>query len=401
MKHDSEVLIATLMRPVGGSGVQSHARTVTGQLSKWDEPSRLVTPFDSLSILMAPAFAARYALRPVSRGSAVWWYRTGHAHYLADALRKRLAAVRRDGRRAVIYAQCPVSAAVALRLRTDEAVVLAVHFNISQAEEWADKGEIQRDGRVFRSIRKLEADVFPRVDGLVFVSEFSRRIVYERIAGSQAVPSVVVPNAVPVREAPAVVPTSDDLLTVGSLEPRKNQGYLLEVLRAAAQRGHRYRLTVLGDGPDLSSLQTQARCLGLADEVAFHGHHDNPRALMASHRIYCHTATMESFGIVLAEAMSEGLPVLAGAVGGIPEVVRHGIEGEHWPLDDPDAAAEQLICLMENRDRRAAMSVAARERARSVFAPEVQVTRLHAFLMDRAATAGARDSRRCHTERLC
>ena len=55
----------------------------------------------------------------------------------------------------VIY---PVSADVALSTRTHERVVMVEHFNVSQADEWAEKGLISRDGRMFRSIRSFKGN---------------------------------------------------------------------------------------------------------------------------------------------------------------------------------------------------------------------------------------------------
>jgi glycosyltransferase involved in cell wall biosynthesis len=80
---------------------------------------------------------------------------------------------------------------------------------------------------------------------------------------------------------------------------------------------------------------------------------------------------MESFGIVLVEAMSCALPVFAPAVGGIPEVFDDGIEGIGWPLDDATACAQKLIALLENGATWQVMSRAARQCYLTHFSPEV------------------------------
>ncbi|QGN59153.1 glycosyltransferase [Nostocoides sp. HKS02] len=320
---DPDIVIATIMREVGGSGVQSHVETLRSFAHTAGRPTTLVTPFSASSPLLRPVFAARLAVRLVSRPAGVWWYRHWHGHYLGTALSARLRTTTGP---AVVYAQDPVSASAALAVRTTEPVVMVVHFNVSQADEWADKGELPRGGRTYASIRALEEDVLPRLDGLVYVSQFMRSVLEDRMPALRALPGIVIPNCVAAIERPASEPVAD-LVTVGALEPRKNQGYLLEVLAAAAQRGHRYSLTVIGDGPDRGRLERQAARLGLTGQVSFAGYQADPRRLMAGHRLYCHTARMESFGIALVEAMSEGLPVLAAPVGGIPEVVRPGVEG--------------------------------------------------------------------------
>lgn len=373
----TEVVMATLLRPDGSSGVQSHMRTFHEYLAAAARPVSVVNPFSSRARLLAPVFGARLGIRRISPPAGVWWYRHWHAHYLQRALAVHLAE-RPD---AVVYAQCPVSAAVALRVRTRQPVVMAAHLNISQAEEWAGKGEIQRYGDLFRSIQSFEQSVLGELDGIVYVSEFTRAQLEERIPALAKVPGVVVPNPVTVSDSPVreLVPTAD-LVTVGGLESRKNQGYLLEVLAAAGRRGHRYTLTLVGDGPDRAGLEAKARQLGLTGQVRFAGYRQDPRGLIRAHRLYCHTATMESFGIVLVEAMAEGLPVLAAAVGGVPEVVRSGLEGLHWPLDDVDAAADVLVGLMRDDAGRARMAAAARSRASTVYSAEVVGRQLVAFL---------------------
>lgn len=370
------IVLATLLREAGGSGVQSHVATVRSYARSSGRAATVVTPFSQRSLTRMPVFGARLVLGRMSGPLGVWWYRHWHETYLRGALSARLAETVGP---AVVYAQCPVSASAAMRVRSDEPVVMAVHFNISQADEWADKGEIPTAGRTYSSIRSFEADVLPRLDGVVYVSQFMRSLLEERLPALRAVPGVVIPNAVDIVDRPPVTPIAD-LVTVGALEPRKNQGYLLEVLAAAAERGHRYTLTVIGDGPDRAALEKRAALLGLTTQVSFVGYQPDPRPMIAGHQVYCHASRMDNLPIALIEAMAEGLPVLAAAVGGIPELVRAGIDGEMWPLDDAGAAADQLIAMMSDSERRSTMASAAQARAKSDFSSEVQGPRLLDFL---------------------
>lgn len=373
----NEVVIATLMKLHGPSGLQSHVRTFDEYLRSASEPVSIVSPFSARSPFVLPMFAARVGIRRVNRPAGVWWHQHWHAHYLEHALRRHLAE-RPD---AVIYTQCPISTAVALRVRTTQPVVMVAHLNISQADEWADKGEIPRYGALFRSIRSFEESVLSELDGIVYVSGFNKTELEERIPALRDVPNAVVPNPVP--ESGAVGERSEpvaDLITVGGLEPRKNHNYLLRVLGAAADRGHRYTLSIVGDGPERQSLKALAAELSITNQVRFLGYQPEPRPLMREHRVYCHTSTMESFGIVLVEAMAEGLPVITGAVGGVPDVVQPGTEGLFWTLDDVEAAAGVLIELMEDPERQARMAVAARARFEHDFAADVVGRRLLSFL---------------------
>ncbi|NIK60633.1 glycosyltransferase [Kribbella shirazensis] len=373
----SEIVIATLMKSHGPSGLQSHVRTFDKYLRSVSEPVSIVSPFSARSPFVLPMFAARIAIRRLNRPAGVWWHQYWHAHYLEDALRRHLA----DRPDAVVYAQCPISAAVALRVRTTQPVVMVAHLNISQADEWADKGEIPRYGALFRSIRSFEQSVLGELDGIVYVSGFNKTELEERIPALREVPGAVVPNPVTdsVTAGKRPEPVAD-LITVGGLEPRKNHAYLLRILGAAADRGHRYTLSIVGDGPERQSLKALAAELSITNQVRFLGYQPQPRVLMREHQMYCHTSTMESFGIVLVEAMAEGLPVITGAVGGVPDVVQPGTEGLFWPLDDAEAAAGVLIELMEDPGRRERMALAARTRFEQAFAADVVGRRLLTFL---------------------
>ena len=280
----------------------------------------------------------------------------------------------------MIYAQCPVSALAALRARRSslQRVVMAVHFNESQADEWAVKGMIRREGRTFRSIRQLESEVLCSVDGLVYVSHAAKFDVVSSVAGVERIPSAVVPNFVRdgVQERDASLEPPGDLVTVGSLEPRKNHEYLLEILAQASKLGKRYSLDVIGDGPLRRTLVRRAEELGIAADVRFLGARDDVRAQLPGHRLYVHGARQEVFGICLIEAMAAGLPVLATPVGGVPEVLDGGRVGALWPLDDPAEAARILISQLDLQEHLREAGLTARARFLACYSAEIVGPRL-------------------------
>lgn len=374
----SEVLIATLMRPKGETGVQTHFNAVLEYTAVQGRPTvKLVTAHDAPSMLVIPLFGLRKLVGLISSSLSVWWYRHWHARMLAWALRRRHASASRT-----IYAQCPPSARAALEARggASTTVVMAVHFNVSQADEFADKGLITRDGALFRAIRQCEEWTLSRLDGIVYVSRFMRETLEKRIPVLAGIPSAVVPNFVPISVPARKLPEPADLITIGTLEPRKNQAFLLRVLAAARARGRSYSLTVVGDGPDLASLQSLAVELGLASMVRFVGFQHGAADWIAGHRAYCHAATMENFPMVLVEALARGVPVFAAPVGGIPEVFDDGVEGRYWSPDDPDEAAERLIESLESETIILTMRAAAKHRYESAYAPHIAGKALMEFL---------------------
>jgi glycosyltransferase involved in cell wall biosynthesis len=263
---------------------------------------------------------------------------------------------------------------------------MVAHFNLSQADEWADKGAIARDGALFRAIRDLEAEVLPAVDGLVFVSAFMQRAILERLPAVARVPMAVVPNFV---ADPGTSPRAEkarDLITAGTLEYRKNQRYALEIVRAARQLGTELTLTVVGDGPDRPMLEKLVRELGIAKQVRFAGFVPDAAGLMPAHRACLHVARMENFPIVLIESMCRGLPVFAPAAGGIPEMFDDGQQGRQIPLDDAEAAARLIVDWMNDAPTLARAGDAARRCYLERFEADRSASRLAAFL-DQAGSA--------------
>lgn len=380
------VVVATMLRPRGGTGVQTHVVELQRALADLDLPHTLVTPFSTGRAGRDGVFAARRALAPLSGAADVAWYRYWHRVYLERALARHLATAGP----AVVYCQCPVSAAAALRVRRrpDQSVVMAVHFSTSQADEWAGKGRIAEGGRVYRSIRRLEASVLGRLDGVVFVSAAARDELWTAVP--PAVPTATIPNFLVTRGPATDLARRADLVTVGSLEPRKNQRYLLEVLAAARAQGHRLTLDVVGEGPDRRSLAERARVLGLQDQVRFLGYVPDAAHTLPAYRAYVHPARREPFGLALVEAMAAGLPVVAAPVGGIPQLFDEGVEGRFWDLGDPVHGARVLAGLLGDEAARARMGSAARHRYLCRYDAGTVVPVLHRFLVSPGATAASR-----------
>jgi glycosyltransferase involved in cell wall biosynthesis len=104
--------------------------------------------------------------------------------------------------------------------------------------------------------------------------------------------------------------------------------------------------------------------LGIADRCVFAGHVDYADVLvyMATATVTAVPSRSEAFGVINIESMAVGTPVVASAAGGIPEIVRHGIDGFLVPPDKPDALAAMLGQVLINPDLRDTMSRNARQR---------------------------------------
>jgi glycosyltransferase involved in cell wall biosynthesis len=374
------LVIATILREEGITGVHTHVRQLRSYLDSSGMPTTLVTPFSWGSALTAPVFGARLVLGRLSPPASVVWYRHWHEAFLYRALRRRLA----EAGNCVVYAQEPLAARAALRARRGpgQRVVLAVHFRISQADEWANKKQIKRDGSVFHAIRRVERETIPQVDGLVYVSEWARDALVSWLPEAAAVPSAVIDNFVAAAACSGGKPLGD-LVTTGGLEVVKNHRFLLDVMTEANRAGRTLTLDVFGDGPLRKDLVHQARSQGLEHQVRFRGFRPDVRDFLPRYQAYVHASYSESSSLAIIEAMAAGLPIVAADIGPLAELCQDGAEARFWPLDDPIRAAAILLDLIDFEPRRLAAAAAARERFSRAFDADVIAPRLLSFLLQK------------------
>jgi glycosyltransferase involved in cell wall biosynthesis len=379
------LVIATILREEGNTGVQTHVRQLRQYVLRDGMRIPVITPFSQSRKLASVVFGVRMLLDRLSGPASVAWYRYWHERFLRGALRNWL----QDAGPCVIYAQEPVAARAALRVRLGphQRVVMAVHFRISQADEWAGKRKIKSGGLVFRGIRKLEHAVIPRVDGLVYVSEWARGALLEWLPEAAQVQSAVIGNFVAPWPTAAPASLHADMVTTGHLEPVKNHRYLLEILAAAGKAGRRLTLDVFGEGPLLGELQQHARSLGVAGQVRFRGFQRDIRDFLPGYRVYVHASVSESSSLAIMEAMAAGLPVVVADIGPISELCDEGAEARFWPLDDAAKAAAVLLALLDNEEARLSAASAASARFRRDFDADVVAPRLLSFLLEPAPVA--------------
>jgi glycosyltransferase involved in cell wall biosynthesis len=116
----------------------------------------------------------------------------------------------------------------------------------------------------------------------------------------------------------------------------------------------------VGDGERRAALEALAAELGLADRAHFLGWRRDLPAVYADLDVVCLTSLNEGSPVALIEAMAAGRPVVATAVGGVPEVVQDGVSGLLVPPRDPAALAAAIAGLLAEPARAAALGRAAR-----------------------------------------
>jgi glycosyltransferase involved in cell wall biosynthesis len=169
------------------------------------------------------------------------------------------------------------------------------------------------------------------------------------------------------------------LLCVGRLIPIKGHLVLLRALAQARARVPGVTLEVAGRGPLEPALRELARELDLDDAVRFLGFVSPVQKALEQAAVVVVPSLGEGFGMVALEAMERARPVIASAVGGLPEIVEDGRTGIVVEPGDADGLAEAIVSLAGDLDRAASMGRAGRARALAEFTPERSAERIEAL----------------------
>jgi N-acetyl-alpha-D-glucosaminyl L-malate synthase BshA len=127
------------------------------------------------------------------------------------------------------------------------------------------------------------------------------------------------------------------------------------------------KLVLVGDGPDRGAAEYLARKKKIAKDVIFLGKQDNVQEKLCAADLFLLPSDLESFGLAALEAMACEVPVIASDVGGLPEVVTHGVDGYLVPPRDVAGAAKYAIEILSLPDRGREMGKLARINARNKY----------------------------------
>jgi phosphatidylinositol alpha-1,6-mannosyltransferase len=156
------------------------------------------------------------------------------------------------------------------------------------------------------------------------------------------------------------------LATVCRLVPRKGVRWFVgEVMPLLSARRPDVLYVHLGDGPDRPADAEGVRMLGQAPDDVRDDLYAAADLLVMPYRSVVGDA--EGFGLVAAEAMRAGLPVVATAVDAVPEVVRDGVGGRVVPPEEPTALADAIVALLDDPTERTRLSASARADAEARF----------------------------------
>lgn len=266
----------------------------------------------------------------------------------------------RDRKYALVHAQAPVPAVVArLLCSTRGPRIVYTEHNLwnryKPVTRWANALTYRRN----RAVIAVSAAVAHTIDP----------------PGRRPTPSINVilhgPDSASIPRGPAARAAARERLglgaerivvgTVGNLTAKKDHRTLLAAF--AALDLPTADLVLVGTGPLRDELVEEARRLGLVDQIHLLGMRDDVYDLLAGFDVFVMSSRFEGLPIALLEAMSAQLPVVATAVGGVPEVVHSGRDGLLVAPGDPSALAAAMRSVLDDPAAAAMLAHAARKRA--------------------------------------
>jgi glycosyltransferase involved in cell wall biosynthesis len=375
----ASVVVLTMMRPAGNTGVQTHTRVLLDGLAERGIDAPLITPFSGRKWWKGVFAIRRLVLDFVNRNWALRWYR--HWHFVA--VKQGFLSHARSQPVTHVVATCPLSARAALEVRRqlgrDFEVSMVCHFAYSHAREALDNGQLN-DPNTAGRIEQQEADVFQAVDRVIYVSNSARKSL-EEARNIRPKRSVVIWNGLADDNRPAAVDrrslglTDQDLvlLMVGSLERRKNQMALVDLFARIAKEFDHAKLVLVGEGPDRAALRRRAHQLGIEHRVKLLGQRGDVPALLAMCDLYIHYSLVESFGLALLESARAGVASAALPSGGVPEVQAILQGGVLLHPSDENASMQILRPVLGDAALRADLGRRGREHFQRFFTRESMV----------------------------
>jgi glycosyltransferase involved in cell wall biosynthesis len=211
-----------------------------------------------------------------------------------------------------------------------------------------------------------------------------RLIQVERISAARI---DVIPNGVPpaepvgtpdvatIRSEVGLGQVSHLIGFVGRLVPQKNPRLFLEMARLLLNADRKCGFVIVGDGPMREDLQAEVDAAGLHDAVRFLGMRSDVPRILGLIDVLVLTSDWEGLPNVVLEAQAAGVPVVATAVGGVPELIDNGVNGYTVPPRDVSMLSDRVGTLLDDAELRAEFGRRAQARASECFSVENMIAR--------------------------
>jgi glycosyltransferase involved in cell wall biosynthesis len=223
-----------------------------------------------------------------------------------------------------------------------------------------------------------------QVDGLVFCSEASRKQTIRDRSPLYHKASVIL-NAIDVKNIPPPLPageSGDYIVCSGHLQDHKGQDILVRAFAEITEDFPHLRLQLVGDGPTRGEIETLIENLNVKEKVVLRGGLPRETALpiMQKAILTCVPSRRETFGLVLLESMAMEVPIVAARIGGIPEVVRDGVEALLVAPEHHKQLAQAIRQLLKEPQLRMDLVQRARARLFEMFTSERFIEQYRCYL---------------------
>lgn len=218
------------------------------------------------------------------------------------------------------------------------------------------------------TIREEIARYYGRFDAVAVLTETNRRE-YEQILPDTRI--VQIPNAVHKVDQERSTQQNPVVVAAGRLVPQKGFDLLIPAFAQVAAEYPDWKLRIFGNGPRQARLQAQIDELGMGGNIALMGRTDRLDDELAAASVYALSSRFEGLPMVMIEAMTHALAIVAfDCPTGPRDVLTDGVDGVLVPPRDVDALAAALKSVVRDRRRRLELGAAAAATARG-YAPDV------------------------------
>ena len=343
--------VAYLVRPAEG-GIKSHVLTLINGLDRSRFEPVLICPPDTSWAKEANCRVIRLNLVGEIRPWRDFW----------TAIRLRL--ILRKVRPSILHIHSTKAGLVGrlalIMMRRRPKVFLTVHSFVfdKRVRKWKR-----------RLVGRIERRLLRYTDRIVTVSQALKDELVAEM-GLREDKIQVIYNGIEFKDFPKPERSGIRIGTVARLAPQKGVDHFLRAAALVKKRCPQAEFFVIGDGPNRYWLDTIAQQLGIKESVQFLGFRKDALRIVAGWDVFVLASTRETFGIALVEAMSQGVPVVASNVGGIPEIVDGETTGLLAEVGNAEDFAEKICRLLEDRELARRMARAGNEFVRKNFTSE-------------------------------
>lgn len=328
--------------------------------------------FAEYDIEVASVLTARHELVPAFIGAGVRVLDLGGKHTFDPTWVWHLIRIMSANRYNIVHAHSPLPASVARmvgrRLRP-RPILVATEHNSRNAysvltrviNDYTAKHD---DYRI--SVSAAAAESFPGESEVVYHGRMSRPPLASRASA---------------RTALGLSSDQSVIMTVANMRPEKNLELLIAAFLQVRDRIRGASLVLVGDGQERARIEAYVRRLGLEESVQLLGRRTDVSELLPAADVFAMSSRVEGIPVAVMEALQAGLPVVSTAVGGIPEIVQHGLNGLLAPAGSPEGLADALGLVLRDEELRTRLASGARSSI-SNFSVDSAATRISNIYRD-------------------